>query len=270
MPQTPKLSRPKLALLAVSLIPAILFAVAACCIEDIIPGGHGTGTKLVIRNNTASPVPVLITFGKGYGIDSVLQLPFWWGVVPHLDGTFLKGSVIIGPGAALSFDSGDRSFSGNIAFGPTFTDMGCGGGACYPNATNLAEFTLNYPGETVDISNVNGTNAFIAYELDGGATWTDNVSPNPVTSFANNPIGQNANISGVYGWQATTCTGNANPPNPVAGCPAPKDAPAMSELSATSLCNVQRAGDAAFGGTVTINFNGWTPNSEPPAGCDSP
>jgi len=269
MSQSVKLSRAKLGLLAFGVIPAIFFAVAACCIEDIIPGGHGVGTKLVIRNNTASPVPVLVTLGKGYEINSVLQLPFWWGIVPHLDGTFLKGSVVIGPGASLAFDSGDRSFSGNIAFGPTFTDMGCGGGACYPNATNLAEFTLNYPGETVDISNVNGTNAFIEYQLADGAVWTDNVSSDPVASFANKVIGQNANIPGVYGWQATTCTGNGNPPNPIPGCPAPNDVPPAAELSSSGMCNVQRAGDAAFGGTVTINFNGWTPNSEPPLFCGS-
>jgi hypothetical protein len=243
-------------------------AVTACC---FIPGFHpipgGTGTNLVVKNNTDSPVPVLITLGAGYGINSVTQLPASWHITPHPDGTNLKGSFTLPANSSVAFNSGANSFSGNVAFGPTFAAMGCGGSACYPNATNLAEFTLNYPGETVDISCVNGVNAFISYQLSGGATWTDNVSPAAVSSFANKAMGQNANIPGVYGWQATTCTGNPNPPNPTADCPAPNDAPGASELSSAESCNVQRKGDAPFGGTVTIIFNGWTPNSEPPANC---
>jgi len=252
---------------AAAAITLTLTLTACCFFFPIHIFVGGSGTNLVLKNTTGLTVPVLITLGAGYGINSVNQLPAAWSITVYPDGTNLKGQFSLGPNASVSFNSGSQSFSANFAFGPTFAAIGCGGSACYPNATNLAEFTLNFPGETVDISNVNGTNAFIEFQLSGGPTWTDNVSPDPVTDFANKDIGQNANIPGVYGWQATTCTGNANPPNPVAGCPAPNNAPAMSELSSTSLCNVQRAGDAGFGGTVTILFNGWTPNSEPPANC---
>lgn len=271
MTNSSALSRSKLFSLALIAVPSMALAVAACSNHG--PPGigrlFGIGTNLRVRNTTGSPVPVLITLGAGYGIGNVNQLPASWNITPYPDGTGLKGTFTLGPNAAVDFNSGNRSFSGNFAFGPTFAAMGCGGSQCYPNATNLAEFTINHPGETVDISNVNGTNAFIEFKLDGGPPWTDNVSPSPIASFANKDIGQNANIPGVYGWQATTCTGNANPPNPVNGCPAPNNGPGTAELSSSQLCNVQRAGNASFGGDVTINFNGWTPNSQPPAGCSN-
>ncbi len=271
MTSQPPMSRSKLLAFAAIAMPSIALAVAACSTERV-PGVNrllGIGTNLRIRNTTGAPVPVLITLGGGYGINNVSQLPASWNVAPYPDGTGLKGTCTLGANATISFNSGNRSFSGNIAFGPTFAAMGCGGSQCYPNATNLAEFTLNLRGETVDISNVNGTNAFIEFQLEGGPPWTDNVSPAAVASFANKDIGQNANIPGVYGWQATTCTGNANPPNPVSGCPAPNNGPGTAELSSSHSCNVQRAGNANFGGDVTINFNGWTPNSQPPAGCQN-
>jgi len=244
-----------------------IWVVAACCFIPALPGGGGSGTNLILLNNTGSAVPVLITLGAGYGVNNLDQLPASWGITVYPDGTNRKGQFTLGPNQSVSYNSGALSFSGNLAFGPTFTGQGCGGSACYPNATNLAEWTLNYPGETVDISGVNGTNAYIHYQLVGGATWTDNVTPGAITSFANSPIGQYVQTAGVYGWQATTCTGNGNPPNPTTGCPAPVDAPNHSELASEMVCNVQRAGNAAFGGTVKILFDGWTPNSAPGANC---
>ncbi len=251
---------------AVGCVGALMVVAACCFIPGGLPGGGGgggSGTNLVILNNTGQTIPVLLTLGSGYGISDVSQLPASWGI----SGSGLKGQFTLGPNQSVSFNSGDATFSGNIAFGPTFTSQGCGQTPCYPNATNLAEWTLNHPGETVDISGVNGTNAYIQYQLQGGAKWTDNVTSGAITSFANAPIGQYVDTPGVYGWQATTCTGNANPPNPVGGCAAPINAPNHSELASVQLCNVQRTGDAAFGGTVRILFNGWTPNSEPPNGC---
>ena len=104
-----------------------------------------SGTTLAIANSTGTDVPVMVTLGAGYGINNVSQLP--WGITPV--GSALQGIFTLKANMSVSFNSGAKSFSGNIAFGPTFTNRGCGStasNACYPNSTTLAEFTLTCPG----------------------------------------------------------------------------------------------------------------------------
>ncbi len=230
-----------------------------------------TGTTLVVTNNTSSDVPVLITLGAGYGIANVNQLPADWNVSVQAP---LKGMFTLGASRSVHFNSGTRSFSGNIAFGPTFTAMGCGSTAansCYPNATNLAEFTLNMPGETVDLSGVNGTNAMIVVNFKNGpgdSRWNDGEGGNRnVRMISNQAISGWQPVPGVYGWQGTNCTFSYQPPNPMANCPSPKNAPTASQLQTRAQCNIQRQEYAPTGGVVQIVFTGWAAGSQPPANC---
>lgn len=240
----------------------------------------GTGTTLEVTNNTSSPVPVLVTLGVGFGISNVNQLP--WNITPQPAGSATQGIFTLAANSSVSFNSGTQSFSGNIAFGPTFTARGCGNpapNACYPNSTDLAEFTLNTPGETVDISGVNGTNALITINFSGQSQspWNDGswpgANPNVTQIAASQPISNWTSPPGVYGWQATNCVNVVLPvPNgpPSNLCPAPVNAPGAPQLQANAQCNIQRAGNAPTGGTVQVVFNGWAANSAPPPNCTSP
>lgn len=98
----------------------------------------------------------------------------------------------------------------------------------FPNATNLAEGSINFGingsvgsscanADAVDISAVNGINAMIEFDLTG-TSW-------PFTHGENGPFGRNADQPGVYGWAATTCVNNTGHPNPSKNCPPPRNAP---------------------------------------------
>ncbi|RDD80468.1 hypothetical protein DVJ77_16325 [Dyella tabacisoli] len=196
-----------------------------------------------------------------FGINSISQLPSSWKIKPQPAQSTTQGVFMLPANSSVSFNSGSKSFSGNIAFGKTFTARGCGGASNpYPNSTNLAEFTLNMPGETVDISGVNGTNALIAIKFKGQTQqnqWNDGAGGNAnVTYIANESIMGWAPVPGVYGWQATGCTTSSNPPNPMRNCPAPVNAPSKPQVQSIAQCNIQRSGNVPTGGTVQIIFSG--------------
>jgi hypothetical protein len=171
---------------------------------------------------------------------------------------------------------------------------GCGGSETFGDATNLAEGSINFAingsqgrscanADAADISAVNGINAFLKLEMKG-RSW-------PFASVENSSFGHNANESGVYGWAATTCVGNAGYPNPQGSCAPPVNAPRAkggvcktpggtayapivdsktniaycderSDASKTSPqgeCVSQRPGGVT-GGTVEIIFRGFLPN----------
>jgi hypothetical protein len=247
--------------------------------------GGGSGTTLMISNNTAQAVPVQITLGStgdpasNYGISNISQLPAAWNIVPEKSAPTTQGIFILAGNQSVSFNSGSSSFSGNVAFGPKFSGRGCGNsnpGACYPNAINLGEFTLNIAGgaETVDISNVNGANAWLTLNFSGQSSanyWNNGsftgANPN-VTSIANAALTTPVTQAGVYGWQATNCINVVPPvPNPTSSCPAPVDAPAAAQLQSQAQCNIQRGSGAPTGGTVEVVFGGYLPNSAPGIGC---
>src|SRR5271170_3344677 len=79
-----------------------------------------------------------------------------------------------------------------------------------PNATTLAEFTLNMPGETVDISGVNGTNAIIAIDFSGQTSshqWNDGSfegANTNITKIANQPITSRSPVPGVTAGRERT------------------------------------------------------------------
>jgi hypothetical protein len=243
----------------------------------------GNGTTLKITNNSADPVPVQITLGSGnYGISNINQLPSSWGIIPGASAPTM-GIFILAAKSSVSFNSGTNSFSGNVGFGPTFNARGCGSSnsqpnPCYPNSINLAEFTLNMPGETVDISDVNGANASITVNFTGQTSnnqWNDGTfqgaNSNVTTINIQPPLSTFANQIGVYGWQATNCI-NVIPPVPNGPpanlCPAPVNAPSGPQLQTNAQCNIQRGGSAPTGGTVEIVFGGFTDGpSAPQPGC---
>ena len=147
-----------------------------------------------------------------------------------------------------------------------------------PDATTLAEFTLNMPGETVDISGVNGTNAIIAINFSGQTSsnqWNDGSfkgANTNITKIANQPITSWSPAPGVYGWRGTNCTTVVLPvPNgpPSNLCAAPVSAPSAPQLQPKSAMQYTRR-SGPTGGTVQIVFTGWAPNSTPPANCVSP
>ncbi|HEX8955018.1 MAG TPA: hypothetical protein VF798_02015 [Burkholderiaceae bacterium] len=171
---------------------------------------------------------------------------------------------------------------------------GCGGSAVFGDATNLAEGSINFAingaqgsgcpnADAADISAVNGINAFLKLEMKG-QSW-------PFASAENSSFGHNANASGVYGWAATACTGNAGYPNPQNSCAAPVNAPRAKDGTCRTpdgasyapivdpktgiaycdersdpgrsdpqgLCVSQRTGGVT-GGVVNIVFRGFMPN----------
>ena len=252
------------------------FAAAA----DESAASKSSGTTLKITNSTSSAVPVQITLGANNGISNINQLPAAWGIVPEKSAPTMQGIFILGGMQSVSFNSGALSFSGNVAFGPKISGRGCGSsvaGACYPNGTNLGEFTLNISGgaETVDISDVNGANALLTITFEGqnkSNRWNDGsfsgANSNVTKIAANEPLPLWKKPAGVYGWQATNCINVVPPvPNPTPNCPAPVNAPTAAQLQTKAQCNIQRHSGAPTGGTVEIVFGGYLKGSAPGVSC---
>jgi hypothetical protein len=252
---------------------AAALLLAGCLSSD----GDGTGagdafgldsgsatTVFAVRNATPAAVTVHITLGPaptGTWIRNVSQLPAAWGV----SGSGLVGSFTLPAQTtrSLTLPAG-TGLSGNILFGGDAEKPACGRQPGFPNAATLGEFTLGVPGngyngqETVDISNVNGSNVYMDMALVTSNPWNAGAGHPNVTAASSGIIGSNANRIGVFGWQATNCTSSVDPPNPAPGCPAPLNAPPGPELSSQATCTLQRPTN---GGTVTFVFNGFTPGS---------
>ena len=123
---------------------------------------------------------------------------------------------------------------------------GCRNSA-FPNATNLAEVSINYGingsvgttcanADDTDISAVNGVNAILKIAT-RGTGW-----PAATRVAQNKVLGQNANLPGVFGWAATNCSGssaNAGYPNPSASCAAPKSTP-RAPVGKNAVCKTPK------------------------------
>lgn len=201
--------------------------------------------------------------------------------------TFACATGTCAPAMTYNFFFTLQKYDGN-------PNNGCGGSMALGDASNLAEGSINFAisgaegagcanADAADISAVNGINAFLKLEMKG-QSWT-------FPTAENSSFGHNANSSGVYGWAATTCTGNAGYPNPQAGCAAPIDAPRAKDgmcktpggtpyspivdpktniaycdersdagnADPQGMCVSQRPGGVT-GGTVDIIFRGFLPN----------
>lgn len=204
--------------------------------------------------------------------------------ITYVPQTFACAKGTCSPAVTFNFFFTAAAYNGN-------PNNGCGGSATFPNATNLAEASVNFGingavgsgcanADAADISAVNGINAKLALSL-SGTSW-------PFTTAANGRFGTNANRQGVYGWAATNCVNSAGYPNPSGTCAAPKNAPRATngkcttpggtsyapitdpatkiqycaELSDAStknpqaLCVSQRPGGVT-GGTVAVTFSGF-------------
>lgn len=210
-----------------------------------------------------------------------------------------KGYYSLSPGEVITYQAqpcskgGPTSCSPAMAFNVFFTSFayggspnnGCGGSSQFPNGTNLAETSINFAingsqgsgcanADDADISAVNGINSAIELQITGPG-W-------PLSSALNSTFAKNADLPGVFGWAATTCTGNAGYPNPGPDCLAPVEAPRAQngacrtpkgqcyapivdpltkveycdERSDTATCNNQRSAGIT-GGTIAIAFNGF-------------
>ena len=251
---------------------ALLLAGLAACQSDgeeaAAPGpgveGSAATTVFAVRNATSAAVTVRLSLGPaitGTWIRDVSQLPSDWGI----SGSGLVGTFSLPAQTTRSFSLPvGVGLSGNLLFGGGAGNPGCGAQPGFPDAATLGEFTLGVPGngyngqETVDISGVNGSNVFMQIALASSNPWNAGSGHPNVTSASSGAIGSNANRIGVFGWQATNCTSSVNPPNPLANCPAPVNAPAGPELSSEPICTLQRPTN---GGSVTFVFNGFTPGS---------
>jgi len=124
----------------------------------------------------------------------------------------------------------------------------------FPFGVNLAEFIINNGfqvngQETVDISGVCGTNAFLRFTLSAD-DWVANTET-PVHIFENNVWDANSDLVGVFPYGCDVCTGSVNPPDCVGLQP--------QNANAEPICNVQRSAATNQGGAVVVSFHGMTP-----------
>ena len=232
-----------------------------------------------VAGKTVAFTPVTGASDKGsYQMDAGETITF----SPQLDSS--------GTTPALTFNFFFTPFADAFTVG----NNGCGGSTVYPNATNLAEGSINFAingsqgsgcanADDTDISAVNGVNSILQIETTG-TDW-----PSATSSAKNGVLGTNANQPGVFGWAATNCCGseaNSGYPNPTPGCAAPLSAPTLPtgqsmctapdgtsyepivasdgtkycderSDSSSCLCNNQRTGGVT-GGTVAVTFDSFT------------
>ena len=216
-------------------------------------------------------------------------------------GVSTKGAYLMDPGETITYapyqfscfnqQACTPAMTANFFFtegfnGTTKGNNGCGGaGTTYPNATNLAETSINFSAngavgstcanaDDTDISAVNGVNAKL--KIDTTDHGTGQAWPSATSIAENKALGKNTNRPGVFGWAATNCTNPQGFPNPSSSCLAPVGAPLAvngtcpapntlisgpsgtqycAQTSQSGTCNNQRA---AFitGGTIKITYNG--------------
>ena len=204
-------------------------------------------TKIKIFN-TAEDVMVWITLGSVAGcLQDVSQIPW------VESGSGLQGSFSLpGNSSVEAWAPDGMGFNGNISFGSP--PMNCPP-IEFPDGINLFEFMLNngfqdgVPQETIDISCVDGVNAYMEVAIiDNKTPWNAGPNVKNVAHFSNELIYRNSGSVGVYPFKCDICTGSANPPDCGDGKkPAkPQDEP---------ICNVQRVptDDDCI---VVLNFNG--------------
>lgn len=209
-------------------------------------------TKLAVFNNTKDKVKVYLTLGATEGcIQNVGDIPFITNVLNDLQGWF-----DLLPNQTVEYTSPNGvGLNGNFSFNTP--PLNCPT-SDFPSGINLAEFIINNsfqsgtPQETLDISGVAGTNAYIEFSMSGGGAWNANAENPNITKFSNSHIGNNKGRIGVYPYACTNCTSSVNPPS----CSSlPVGAPNPITPQDSPICNVQR--DAStMGGTVTITYNG--------------
>lgn len=210
-------------------------------------------TTLETHNASFHPVLVYLTLGATPGcVQDVSTITFTpvveLTVIAPLMGSFTLAkhqTVKIAAPAGLGLN-------GNLCFGTPPLNCPC---PDWPNGVALAEFILNngfQPGgqETIDISCVAGSNAYLGFDLSAG-DWSANGGTISVGEIRNSTRYQNTGLVGVYPLGCDDCTASVSPPSCVGQQP--------QFANSEPICNVQRPAASNQGGTVKVSFLGWTP-----------
>lgn len=210
-------------------------------------------TKLELSNQTDESVLTYLTLGATPGCVQDV------GLVTVSDGVTinrlypLQGSLILPAKTTLSLTApADLGFNGNFSFGTPPLNCPC---PEWPEGVCLAEFIINngvcQPDgqETVDISCVCGSNAYIGFDLSSD-DWTTNGGAIPVKTIRNGMRYDNTGRNGVFPWGCDNCTSSDSPPSCVGQQP--------QFANSLPICNVQRPSTSP-GGVVRVSFFGWTP-----------
>lgn len=252
----------------------MLASATAFADQNALPSG-GSPTSVSITNSSNAPVYANIVLGQppatlppncsnlGTQIQSLTDsnLVFTSSVAGKtvsftlVPGVNDKGSYQMAAGETITYtpqtiSCGSASCSPAVTFNYFFTptdvgfkdNNGCSN-STFPNATNLAEASINFGvngsvgagcanADDTDISAVNGVNSILQVSTQDAGGNPQTGWPASTSLAKNAVLGKNANLPGVFGWAATNCSGNlANSgyPNPTKACAAPKMAPRASK-----------------------------------------
>lgn len=209
-------------------------------------------TKLKVTNKSSSEVLTYITLGATPGcVQDVAEITTTEGIKINklypLMGNF---NLPAGRTVELTAPAG-LGFNGNFSFGTPPLNCPC---PDWPEGVALAEFIINNGfqvngQETVDISCVCGSNAYIRFELSSD-NWTTNGGATVVKSIHNSTRYDNTGRIGVFPYGCDNCTSSDAPPSCVGQQP--------QYANALPICNVQRSASQP-GGEVHVIFDGFTP-----------
>ncbi len=210
-------------------------------------------THLETRNDSDQPVLVYLTLGATPGcVQDVSAIMFHpavsLNVVAPLMGSFtLAARQTVKITAPLGL-----GLNGNLCFGTPPLNCPC---PDWPEGVALAEFIINNGfqsggQETVDISCVCGSNAYLGFSLSAN-DWTSNGGAVAVTQIRNSTRDQNTGLVGVFPYGCDNCTSSDAPPSCVGQQP--------QFANSAPICNVQRSAASNQGGVVRVSFLGWTP-----------
>lgn len=210
-------------------------------------------THLETHNASDQLVLVYLTLGATPGcVQDVSTITFTPAVTLNVIAP-LMGSFTVPAHHTIHIAAPDNlGLNGNLCFGSPPINCPC---PDWPNGVALAEFIINNGfqsggQETIDISCVAGSNAFLRFDL-SAADWSSNGGAISVTQIRNSTRYQNTGLVGVYPYGCDDCTASVSPPS----CVGIQSQFANSE----PICNVQRPAATNQGGTVKVSFLGWTP-----------
>lgn len=210
-------------------------------------------TTLHARNDSTSKVTVYITLGMTPGcVHDVAQITGASITKMHN----LMGHFDLDANAHVELKAPDGlGFNGNFSFNTP--PMNCPTPQL-PDGVVLAEFIINngfqqYGQETIDVSCVAGSNAFLAFEM-SETDWTSNWGKiTNITKIENGTKLDNTGKIGVFPYGCDNCTSSDNPPS----CVGKQSQYANKE----PICNVQRPAGNNKGGSLTVVYKGATPGS---------
>jgi hypothetical protein len=210
-------------------------------------------TTLEAHNPTDRPVLVYLTLGATPGcVQDVSAITFTPAVSLNVIAP-LMGSFTLTANQTVQIAAPDNlGLNGNLSFGTPPLNCPC---PDWPNDVALAEFIINngfQPNgqETIDISCVAGSNAYLGFDLSAG-DWTTNGGAISVSQVRNSTRYRNTGLVGVFPYGCDNCTSSDSPPSCVGKQP--------QFVQAAPICNVQRSAAANQGGVVKVSFLGWTP-----------